>query len=113
MITTAVEQLVVELKAMPYTMIIVLSLIGFAVFAHSTHASAEDIRDLAAQVAANTGKADKILKLQLAESLRTLQEQRCNTEERDTRRTLTQTIEELQEDYKEIDGARYPLKPCG
>ena len=112
MIGSVAEQLVMELKTMPYTMIVVLSLLGFAVYADRNHANAGDIRDLAAQVADNTLKADKILKLQLAESLRTLQEQRCNSEERDTRRALTQTIEDLQEDYKELSGTRYPLKPC-
>lgn len=112
MIGTAVEQMVNEMRAFPFTMIIILALVGYAVYASQNHARAEDIQQLSQQVAKNTSTANKILKLQIAQSLRSLHEQRCKSEDRDTRRTLARTIEELQDDYKELDGARYPLPAC-
>lgn len=113
MITTAVEQVINEMKAFPFTMITVLCLVGFSVYSFNTFADAGEIRDLSAKVAENSRMANKILKLQIGEALRSLHEQLCKEDDRAARRTLLQTIDELQDDYKRIDGARYPLKPCG
>lgn len=112
MITTVTEQIVGEMRSHPFTLLTVLCLVGFSVYAYSTHASATEIGELSRKVAQNTDKIDKVLILQLAESLRNLQRQRCAEDEADHLRTLEATIDELQAEYRRIVGERYPLQRC-
>ena len=106
MIASTAEQIIKELKELPFTMIAVLSLIAFAVFANNTHANAGEVKHLTEQVS-------KVLTLQMAESLRNLQVQLCSTENHEARRTLSRTIDDLQTEYRRLTGARYPLTACG
>ena len=112
MITTAVEKLVFELKTMPFTLLTVLALVGFAVYAFENHADAQDIHVLAEKVDKNSKSIDRVLILQIAESLRNLQIQRCELDDVEGKRTLSHTIEALQDDYRLLTGSRYPLRDC-
>lgn len=106
-----IQQLISELKALPFTMVTVLGLVGFAVYAYQTHASAAEIGELAKKVDQNTTSIEKVLVLQIADNLRSLQAQRCAANG-DNERTLSRTIEELQSDYRRLTGSRYPLREC-
>ena len=56
-------------------------------------------------------KIDRILKLQIAATLRDLRKQECTANGNKT--LILATIEDYQEDYKELNGGvRYPLPPC-
>lgn len=112
MITTAVEQLVIELKTMPYTMLVMIALLGYAGYSYLNHASAGDIQKIAEKVDKNTESINQVLILQLSESLRNLQRQRCATDDRDARRTLSRTIDDLQSNYRRLTGERFPLQSC-
>jgi hypothetical protein len=104
-IGSAATQLIKELRELPFTLVAVLSLIMFAFYADTTYAVATDVRQLSEQV-------EKVLTLQIAESLRNLQRQYCSTDDPESRRTLSRTIDTLQNDYRHLTGARYPLTGC-
>lgn len=56
-------------------------------------------------------KIDRLLKLQIASTLRDLRRQECTAN--GNRALIQRAIEDYQEDYKEINGGiRYPLPPC-
>lgn len=112
MIATAVEKMVYELKTMPFTLLTVLALVAFSVYAYNTHASAGEIQELAAKVDSNTRSINQVLTLQIAEALRSLQVQLCLSKDHEAQRTLAATIEDLQVDYRQLTGSRYPLRDC-
>lgn len=99
------EQIVSEMKAHPFTMIAVVALLAFAVYAQSGHARASEVSKLREQV-------DRVLVLQLGESIRSLSRQICELPEGSTKRDLVRTRDDLQEDYRELTGARYPVQSC-
>lgn len=104
MIASLAEQVVIEMKGHPFTMIAVLALIGYGVFTSLTHASNSNVTDI-------ESKIDRVLILQLGESIRNLARQVC-VAEGENKRILQQTVEDLQQDYIEIAGQRYPVVPC-
>lgn len=112
MIGGLTEQIVGEMRSHPFTLIVVLALLAFAVYANSTHADSGQIKELSERVGDNTKKIDKVLMLQIAESLRNLQNQKCVTTDHEARRVLSQTIDDLQAEYRRITGERYPLQDC-
>lgn len=99
------EQIVREMKDRPYTMIAVLSLLAFAGFAQNNHATATDIEKL-------DRKVDRVMALQLGESIRSVSRQICEATREANRRDLRDALERLQHDYREITGERYPVQPC-
>jgi len=107
-----VQQLVNELKTMPFTLLIVLSLVLYSFYGHYNYANAADIQQLSTKVDKNSEAVEKVLQLQLSEALRNLQLQRCITADDQAERTLSNTIEDLQEDYRRLTGSRYPLREC-
>jgi hypothetical protein len=104
MINNAVEQLVSELRTLPFTMIVILCLTGFSIYSFNTFATAVDFQII-------NKKVDRILIMQITEWLQSLQIQRCLASG-ENRRTLSSTIEDFQEDYRDLTGARYPIRPC-
>jgi hypothetical protein len=112
MIGATVEQLVTELKTMPFTLLTVLSLMGFAGYAAANHADAGEIKQLSEKIDKNTQTINQVLTLQIAESLRNLQQQRCSIDDTNAQRTLSNTIEDLQSNYRRLTGSRYPLREC-
>lgn len=113
MLTWSIEQLVKELKAHPFTLIIIMALVGFTWFASSTHAKATDIQEIAREVSNNSTKIDRLLKLQLAEAIRTISLQVCEHEDDQQRRDLIRTRDRLQEDYRLVnDGREYKVEAC-
>lgn len=112
MITDAIEKLVFELKTMPYTMLTLIALVLFSVYGFNTYASAGEIKDLSGKVDRNTSSIEQVLMLQLAEALRSLQTQLCRADDHEAEKTLSSTIEDLQADYRQLTGSRYPLRDC-
>jgi len=107
-----IEQLVNELRTMPFTLLTVLSLVLFAVYSNNNFASASEIKELSQKVSENSDIIEQVLQLQIAESLRNLQLQKCQTEDTVAERTLSRTIEDLQASYRRLTGSRYPLREC-
>jgi hypothetical protein len=101
-----------EMRSHPFTLVTVLALVVFAIYTNSTHANSGEIQELSKKVVDNTGKIDKVLMLQIAESLRNLQNQKCATDDHEAQRVLDQTIDDLQAEYRSITGERYPLQGC-
>ena len=97
------------MKSHPFTLILVLALAAFAVYLYGNYASAEDLK---ADIKDNSTKIDRILKLQIAESIRGLSVQVCHSKSDSEKRILLQTVEDLQQDYEEIAGSRYPVQAC-
>ena len=65
----------------------------------------------AAETRQNSVKIDRILKLQIAQTLRDLREQECRAN--GNIRLIQDTIEDYQEEYKNLNqGKRYPLPSC-
>lgn len=112
MIGSVTEQIVGEMRSHPFTLLVVLALLAFAVYAHENHASGSEIKNISEQVGDNTKKIDKVLQLAIAESLRNLRIQLCEAEDHEAKRTLQKTIDDLQTEYRTITGERYPLQAC-
>ncbi len=106
MISSTVEQVVMEMKSFPFTMITILCLVGVSIHSSINHASAGEVQAISDQV-------DRVLTLQIAESIRNLHRQRCSANDAEARRTLARTIDDLQAEYRRLTGARYPLTACG
>lgn len=94
-----------EMKAHPITMVVVFLLVGSAGLAQTQFARASDLKKLQTQV-------ERVLILQLAESIRSLQIQVCLTPDGQTKRVLRRTLDDVQQDYTELTGERYPVQPC-
>jgi len=101
--TWIVEQLVKELKEHPFTLLIVLGLVGYAFFTSTNHASASELEK-------QSSKLDKLLTLNVAATIRDLRKEQCDAN--GNAGLLDDTIESYQQQYIEITGKRYPLPPC-
>ncbi len=64
----------------------------------------------ASDVATNGHKIDRILALNIASTLRGLRQDECRAN--GNKITIRNTMEDYQQDYKEIMGERYPLISC-
>lgn len=104
MISSFVEQVVNEMKSHPFTLTTVLALILFAAYAQYTHASSDEVIQL-------SSKVERVLILQIGESIRSLNNQMCEVEGHQ-KEILLQTIDDLQQDYIKLTGTRYPTAPC-
>lgn len=117
MFAATIEQLAKEMKGHPITLICVLGLLAFAWYAGTSHARASDVdqkySELQAAVVLNTTALNSILKLQLAEAMRSAQQQSCSLSPGRERRDMVRTIGLLQEDYQKVNnGESYSVPPC-
>ena len=112
MLAATTEQIVKEMKAHPFTLLAVLGLIAFAIYSHVNHASAEDISQVNDKIERSNAQIERILKLQLAEGIRGLTLEVCHAKNDAQKRILLQTIDDLQQDYEDIAGSRYPVPAC-
>jgi len=113
MINSAVEQMIIEMKSHPFTLLIVLSLVGWSIYGSHQYAKAADISTVQADIRANNSKIDRVLKLQIAEAIRSINRQICGTEDRETIRSLRRTLDQLQQDYETINnGKAYEVQSC-
>ena len=116
MIDSVTQQIFREMKSHPFTLVTVLVLLGFAFWSYVNHARADEIRaqitSLASTAEANTKKIDRVLKLQIAESIRSVKAQECNATG-STQNRLRDALEQLQEEYRSINrGVGYEPPPC-
>lgn len=106
MIRAPFEQIVGELKSHPFTMLAVVALIVYAAVAVQIYAKAGDVEVV-------EQKIDRVLRLQLAEAIRSVDRQICATENVVDRRELRNALEDLQEDYATLNaGRRYKVNGC-
>lgn len=115
------EKLVSELhKTQPYTLLVVLALIGFAVWSYMAHADTkEKAQNVDTRLAAvesqvnNNGQAiNNVLALSIAAEIRTQHELFCQAKQASARRAIQRTIDSLQNDYSAIKGRYLPIIPC-
>lgn len=62
----------------------------------------------AEEMAEQAEKIDRILAMQIASALRDLRVEQCRSNER----IIADTIEDYQQEFREVTGERYPLPPC-
>ena len=91
------------LVAIAVTLLILNGLSGRGLIGIGTYAYAND-------VVVQGEKIDRILALQIAASLRQLNEELCRAN--GNKSILEQTIEKYQQEYREITRERYPLPSC-
>lgn len=118
------QAIISEMKDRPTTMVTLLVLCAFAVWGYMTFAYASDIDTIRTEVktqitsvsiavTANAANISKVLKLQLAEAIRGQRRQFCGSEDDRYRESVQSLIDQLQEDYKELNGGvAYPLGTC-
>lgn len=117
------DQLIVELKTQPYTLLSILVLFFLVGWGLKTHAESDtvaeakrelraEITEATAKIAGNGRKIDRVLLLQFAEAIRGQQRQICSTEDEAIRTTLQTTLDNLQAEYVAISGSYYPVSPC-
>ena len=97
------EQVVKEMKAHPITLILVMMALGAGVFGFANYARASEVKLV-------EDKVDRVLQLQLAATLRSLQIEYCTAN--GNKIIIASTIDDYQRDYREITGERYPLRKC-
>lgn len=112
MLAGAIEQIVNEMKRHPFTMLVVIGLLAYAFFSNATYATEQDVKQLVAKIDTNNSRIERVLTLQIAESLRTLQKQLCAANTGLETDALQRTIETLQSDYISLTRSRYPLQSC-
>lgn len=113
-----------ELRTRPLTFLALLGLMGFAVYAWATYATADDLssirKDMAQQMAQlerkvdnQAEKLDEVLVLQVSAAIRTTHAQLCMAEPPE-RRSLRDLLDQLQTRYQRMspDGERYPVGAC-
>ena len=90
--------------AIAVALIAVNSIAGrIGMFGFGAYASAAELQE-------QSKKIDRLLTISLAQTIRDLRKEECRAD--GNKRTLQNTIEEYQEQYREITGQRYPLPPC-
>jgi hypothetical protein len=112
MLKTPIDQLISELKNTPYTLIVVIFLCGTVTWLVNTSATASDLQSLAGRVDAYGAKIDRVLSLQIAETIRTTHNQYCKENDHSVRSDLQRTIDTLQADYAAITTSFYPVVRC-
>ena len=107
------SELVNEMKDRPYTMMTILALMFAVPYLWYTSASAGDLQKLETKfdkaLAAEAKKTNRILSLQIAESIRAQQKVVCEDPDNQANQTI---LENLQTEYKDVVGERYPARRC-
>lgn len=97
------QQVVDEMKSHPYTMLAVVGLILASSWGYGNYARA-------GEVAAVESKIDRVLEIQLAATLRQMQDEYCRAN--GSKAAIQDIIEDYQRQYRELTGRRYPLPAC-
>jgi hypothetical protein len=64
----------------------------------------------ASEVKLVEAKIDRVLQIQIASTLRSLQMEYCRAN--GNKQTIADTIEDYEREYRELTGERYPLPKC-
>lgn len=104
------------MKAHPFTMLAVLGALFAAGYGWVEYARASDVDDkiaaLETKVDANGTAINRVLTLQLAESIRSQQRQICATASALQRQQLQTTLDNLLEDYEDVSGRTFQTPTC-
>jgi hypothetical protein len=97
------EQVTKEMKSHPITLVLVLLALGSALFGWANYARASEVKLVEAKV-------DRVLELQMAATLRSLQTEYCRAN--GNKAVIAALIDDHQSEYRKITGQRYPLIKC-
>jgi len=97
------DQAMKELRNHPFTLVVIIGLSIFAIYGYKNFASADEVQKVEAKI-------DRVLIMQLAETLRNLQAEYCRSN--GNKATIRRTIEDYEQQYRELTGERYPLQDC-
>lgn len=125
MVQIPFQTIVSEMKDRPTTMVTLLALCAFSIWGYAKFALASDVEVIRTEVrkeissvtiavTANARSIDRVLKLQIAEAIRGQQRAMCASSNETYRENVQILIDQLQEDYKELDdnGTAYPVSSC-
>lgn len=98
-----IHQVVTEMKSHPYTMLAVVALIIVSWWGFGNYARASEVQ-------AVESKIDWVLEIQLAATLREMQNEYCRAN--GNKAAIQDIIEDYQRQYRELTGRRYPLPAC-
>ena len=97
------QQVAKEMRSHPITLTLVVAGMVAIVFGYTSFARASEVKLVEAKV-------DRVLELQMAATLRSLQTEYCNAN--GNKLIIASTIDGYQREYRELTGERYPLPKC-
>ena len=97
------EQVAKEMKSHPITLTLVIAGMVAVGFLFANYATASEVKMVEAKV-------DRVLQLQMAATIRSLQFEWCNAN--GNKIIIASTIDDYQREYRELTGERYPLPKC-
>lgn len=118
-----IDHLVGELRERPFSLLTLLAVVLGGLWGFSAYARIAQLTDLeqrfdgrivsmGEQLARTDEKIDRVLVLQIAERIRTVYAEICESDALFTRGVLRRTLDDLQSEHRRIEGGNYPLERC-